>query len=314
LLALLTGLLATVASATDGVIEINQVRALAGGVTPGDAPGFPVTLTLPGSYVLTSNLSVAATDTGGVRVDADWATLDLRGFEIAGPGSCTGSGASLACAAVGNGDGVAGAVNFRVLNGRVRRFGRFGVVNFAQVENLRLEENGGGGLWLSRGSRVTDSVAVRNFGNGFFVTQGSVQRCSATENRQAGIQGTESVFVGNSVLANGGPGISAFEGSVVQGNTVGRNTADGIVVSTGSLVTDNVASANGQAGISALSSASVQRNVARGNTGAGIYMVPELGGTAATYRDNTVVDNAGGTVSGGIDMGGNSCNGAGTCP
>ena len=29
-------------SATDGVIEINQARALAGGVTVGDAAGFPV--------------------------------------------------------------------------------------------------------------------------------------------------------------------------------------------------------------------------------------------------------------------------------
>ena len=40
--ALLLALLAAErAAAVDGVIEINQVRALAGGVTAGDAPGFP---------------------------------------------------------------------------------------------------------------------------------------------------------------------------------------------------------------------------------------------------------------------------------
>ena len=31
--------------AVDGAVEINQAAAIAGGVTPGDAPGFPVVLT-----------------------------------------------------------------------------------------------------------------------------------------------------------------------------------------------------------------------------------------------------------------------------
>ena len=42
------------ALASDGVIEINQAKALAGGVTAFDGPGFPVTVTAPGSYILTS--------------------------------------------------------------------------------------------------------------------------------------------------------------------------------------------------------------------------------------------------------------------
>ena len=36
--------------AVDGVILIDQTKALAGNVTPGDTPGFPVTISLPGSY------------------------------------------------------------------------------------------------------------------------------------------------------------------------------------------------------------------------------------------------------------------------
>jgi hypothetical protein len=47
-------------AAVDGVIEINQSRALAGGVTPGDAPGFPVTISARGSYRLTGNLDLTA--------------------------------------------------------------------------------------------------------------------------------------------------------------------------------------------------------------------------------------------------------------
>ena len=51
--------LATPALAVDGVIEINQARAMAGGITAGDNPGFPVNLTESGSYRLTSDLTVA---------------------------------------------------------------------------------------------------------------------------------------------------------------------------------------------------------------------------------------------------------------
>jgi len=52
-------------AAVDGVIEINQARALAGG--PGDEPGFPVTIYASGSYRLTSNLSVGS-DTDAILV------------------------------------------------------------------------------------------------------------------------------------------------------------------------------------------------------------------------------------------------------
>ena len=49
------------ALAVDGVIEINQARALAGGVTSGDTPGFPVIIDTAGSYTLTSDLTTSGT-------------------------------------------------------------------------------------------------------------------------------------------------------------------------------------------------------------------------------------------------------------
>jgi len=58
LIALVT-LLGGPALAVDGVIEINQARANAGGVTLSDGPGFPVTIDHNGSYRLTSDLTVA---------------------------------------------------------------------------------------------------------------------------------------------------------------------------------------------------------------------------------------------------------------
>ena len=62
-----------------------------------------------------------------------------------------------------------------------------------------------------------------------------------------------------------------------------------------------------------LTSGSVQRNVSTQNA-IGIYLVPEFGGHAAAYRDNFVHSNPVGSITDGINMGGNSCNGNGFCP
>ena len=77
------------AQAEDGQTIINQTKALAGDVTPGDAPGFPITLTREGSYRLSSNLSVPA-NTEGIVVAANYVTIDLNGFRISGAGSGNG--------------------------------------------------------------------------------------------------------------------------------------------------------------------------------------------------------------------------------
>jgi hypothetical protein len=92
--AILLASAATPAAAVDGVIEINQAAALAGGITPGDTPGFPVTLSQPGSYRLTGNLDTTglpnAQDVTVIRVTASDVSIDLNGFAIVGPVTCTG--------------------------------------------------------------------------------------------------------------------------------------------------------------------------------------------------------------------------------
>src|SRR5262249_58909727 len=79
------------ASPAWGQVEINQTTALAGNVTPGDAAGFPVTLSVGGSYKLTGNLSVPDADTTALIITADYVTLDLNGFSLRGKQACTGS-------------------------------------------------------------------------------------------------------------------------------------------------------------------------------------------------------------------------------
>src|SRR4030088_445528 len=91
--------------AVDGVILIDQNRALAGNVTPGDAPGFPVTISLPGSYRLSGNLTVPDANTTAIDVTTDNVTIDLNGFSIIGPTVCSGEPVT-ACNPFGGGIGV----------------------------------------------------------------------------------------------------------------------------------------------------------------------------------------------------------------
>lgn len=80
------GLLALPAAvlAVDGVTLIDQAKALAGNVTPGDTAGFPVTISRPGSYRLSSNLTVPP-GVNAVLISASGVTLDLNGFTVLGP-------------------------------------------------------------------------------------------------------------------------------------------------------------------------------------------------------------------------------------
>src|ERR1700675_702311 len=74
--------------AVDGVVLIDQNKAMAGNVTPGDTPGFPVTISLPGSYRLAGNLTVPDANTTAITIIADNVSLDLNGFTIQGPTVC----------------------------------------------------------------------------------------------------------------------------------------------------------------------------------------------------------------------------------
>src|SRR5437867_12943127 len=94
--------------AVDGVVLIDQNRALAGGVTPGDAPGFPVVINTPGIYKLASNLVVPNENTTAIQINVDNVTIDMNGFAILGPNVCATAGIHPAqpCTRPGTGYGI----------------------------------------------------------------------------------------------------------------------------------------------------------------------------------------------------------------
>jgi len=70
-------------SATEAEVTLDQDRAVKGGVTPNDGPGFPITITQSGRYVLTSNLYPPANETG-IEIKVHDVTIDFNGFRLHG--------------------------------------------------------------------------------------------------------------------------------------------------------------------------------------------------------------------------------------
>ncbi len=237
------------ALAVDGVVEINQARALNGGVTPGDTPGFPVTISVAGSYRLTSNLTLPDANTDGIDITADNVSIDLNGFAVLGPVTCTGGPPVTSCTAVtGAGVGISSASSgTTVVNGKVQGAGGLGiglgtaahvsgvtvrwartgglvVGNESVVSGCKLIENGLAGITLGNGSVASGNVVLGNLQVGISGSGGNTLTAnSVTQNGSLGIFlsniGAGSVVIGNSITGNNGFGLGCFG----PGNGYGQN-------------------------------------------------------------------------------------------
>ena len=207
-------LLPTAPLASDGVLEINQSCAESpSGCFAGDTEGFPVQISISGSYRLTGPLTLP-NDTSGIEVAASDVTLDLNGFSIECPGCEAG---------IGPGSGIenpAGTTidfsNVVVRNGTVRNVRRHGIslqrTSAVQIDRVHVLEVEFSGIVLaaSTGGVVT---------NGCTVTHSVVQGASGS-----GISGCNEggVYTGNRVgaIAGSGTGLSGGSSCVMTGNVV----------------------------------------------------------------------------------------------
>lgn len=219
LLGLAALLAATPASAVtldNGVVLITQADALAGGVTPGDAPGFPITLSVTGSYRFASSLLVN-TAVDGIQVTAPEVTIDFAGFRMAGSGV-----------------GVRGIFTFQralsVKNGTIRGFTQEAIASIPEnltVNRMRIVDNPiavpAAAVFAGSYSVIKNSNISRN--NIAIAVQCS-NFCRIQKN----------IFVGTGVLVQG---ISiAGNGTIITGNTVANF---GVAIAPGSAsIGDNV--------------------------------------------------------------------------
>jgi hypothetical protein len=215
------------------VVLIDQTHALAGNITPGDAPGFPVTISQPGSYRLTGNLTVPDANTTAIVITADYVDLDLNGFGIIGPVLCNSSPA--VCPASTQGIGIEsgngqtpGPKATRIFNGSVHGMGSSGLQLLGEgstVEKVAADSNAAGGMIVN--GNVFESVGDLNGSFGIFAI--IVRDSSAHDNHGIGIQldGSGGVGIGNVASFNGSHGISAPNATVIN-NTAVRNGGFGI--------------------------------------------------------------------------------------
>ena len=324
------------AHATEGVIQINQAQALAGGVTAGDAAGFPVTISASGSYVLTGDLQPPDTATTAISVTADWVTIDLNGFEIAGPNSCTWNGSGGDCTATSTGDGInaSGREGLTVRNGIIRGVGDDGIEagTGASVESVTADGNGGVGILVGYESHVALSAARLNGSHGLAGGRYSILAgIAARHNDGAGLDCSQMCIVsGSTAVENGGHGIDVGTIGVVHDNVSEDNGGYGFNASAHTNVYDNVASGNGQYGFAYGEQVLYRSNTARGNGSSGINTSTgslvlnnvirvnhmyglNMGGGA--YVGNNLLGNYLGDVNGdGTELGLNLCDGDTTCP
>jgi hypothetical protein len=202
----------------DGAIEINAASA---------AGGFPIILSQPGSYRLTSNLDGGGVAQPLIEVGASRVTIDLNGFAL--------SNGMRGVYALGS--------DVTVRNGSIHGMTELGIWiagSGARVEAVRASGNGFGIQLGGDGGSVLDSLAVGNGGYGIIVHSGTVRRCVVASNGSSGIDVTStttptSLLVTESVsTATSGHGIGAVDASLV-GNLIVGNTGGGVRIFSGQL-------------------------------------------------------------------------------
>jgi len=161
--------------------------------------GYPVTITSPGSFRLTGNLTVTDPLADAIEVSSDGVSVDLNGFVITGPGSGFPRGVD------STND------NVKVSNGTIQSM--YNAVQLigegAHVEGMSLVDNLNTGLFVGNGALVTGNTISGNGHSGVMA-------------------GTSCVLTRNAVRNNGLYGISAASGSVVVENTLSGNTEWGL--------------------------------------------------------------------------------------
>lgn len=229
------------AYAVDGVILIDQNKALAGNVTLGDAAGFPVTISQPGSYRLSSNLTVPNSNTSAIEITASHVTLDLNGFAILGTTDCSGN--LNPCVGAGDGFGIltpSAQFNVTVRNGSIQGMGSDGVRLIGDnllVEYLHVRSNGSFGIRIFQsadaGSSIVQHCTVqRNAGLGIDVSRGAVRYNTVDVNLSSGIglsvgSASYNVVTRNLAGLNLGFGAGAF-GNVMRDNPSGNFVGGGV--------------------------------------------------------------------------------------
>jgi hypothetical protein len=295
----------------------------------------PVTLSQPGAYYLTTNLTYTGGD--GITVTATNVTIDLNGFALKGAGTnstANGINSSGSCLMLRHGT-IAGWLygvmssgpNNKIENvvfssgsiagGGVELFAGGNTVVGCNFENCGYGVYSAGsgdaildcvvsgaseseaiGINVGAGCTVSRCTVSGGQGIGIAAYAATISHCTAEGNLLGGIEGLESLIIGCTTAHNGGDGIDSNGSCTIRDCAASYNAANGIGASGADcVIKDCTAGHNSAAGISAAVSCTIAGCNASYNTGGGI-----TAGTGCTLIGCNVTSN----LSAGISLGDDS--------
>jgi hypothetical protein len=249
----------------------DDMYVIGGGGVGTRITSLPYTISAPGFYYLTGNLSLTGSG-DGITISSNDVTLDLMGFRLNGPGpNATVNNYGIHMSGrqnveIRNGtlsgwwqgvreDGGAGhrALNLRVENsvGGIVFFGAVGAQ--FQVKGCTVDVGiGDVGIYL-QGGIASGNVVSSNNGDGIDLADGGIMIGNSVSNCRIGINGREAVgcltVSGNSAINCSLYGIQCVGPSTVIGNTVVTGPAGSvgiiIVSNSATLVTQNTVAGPG---------------------------------------------------------------------
>ncbi|TDR47696.1 hypothetical protein DFR29_102356 [Tahibacter aquaticus] len=265
------------ATAAQAQVTIDSSAVLAGGITPGDAPGYPATLSVAGAYKLTGNLMGPLSEQPhtAIHITAANVDLDLNGFSVMATNVCDFLGPN------DQGNTCVGAPTAPLI---------LIEAPFSHVHDGYVEGSFGDGIQVASsplepgGTVLEDLQIVNNLGYGIRSSDDGtvVRNVLATFNGKGGILLAKEGSI-ESVRAsrNNGMGIETGSSSVARQVISTYNGRVGLVMESGS-ATQIEASLNGADGFYGLAAVSFSR--ASANRGAGFYYPRMLTQSSATFN------------------------------
>lgn len=207
----------------------------------------PFTISAPGSYYLTGNLT-GKSGQSGITISVDDVTLDLNGYALTGVG--------------GSRNGIeapiAGRRNLAISNGAVRNWGQNGIdvlkATNSTVQRIRASGNGlaspQAGISIGAHCALMDCRLEGNFIGANVGNASVVANVTADTNQSVGIKGGSDLSISScSAADNVGSGFSVQTGCTITGCTAARNGDCGFNATDGCLVSKSVAFFNVKYGV-----------------------------------------------------------------
>jgi len=255
-----------------------------------DIAVLPYTISKPGSYIVTRDLTLTTLDTSGITITTGSVTLDLNGHALRGPGKTAGVG--------GCGIILSGPMSDLIIrNGIVCEWRADGVnvanADNSQVENICSHSNGLSGIEAGYGSKVTGNTCLSNGNNGIWSGVSNIIGNTCRLNGNTGIAvSAASTIINNTCTYNGGFGIAGLYGSTITNNTCQGNTYEGIISSSSTIIGNTVRN-GGSTGIYSDSNSLIRENICEGNHSSGIRV-----GSSCRVVENVCAGNGPATYDG----------------